>query len=222
MQSNEIPVHSEDERELKRNHTARYYAHRVRESLTRRVVKLICTIFLTFLFIIGLLVFILWLSLRPHRPRIHIRDFSMPGLAQANGFENAQVSFNVTARNSNQNMGIYYDAMEVTLYYQDQNIGGALIVGSFYEEPKNSTALTGILSGGATLTVNNQRWMQFQADRSRGEVIFRLQLTSTIRFKVVSWTSKRHKMHASCAAGVGPDGLILASYRDKKCPVYFI
>ncbi|KAL3850841.1 hypothetical protein ACJIZ3_012723 [Penstemon smallii] len=218
---NRIPVQSAAEnRPLKRHHTARYYAHRVKESLTTRVSKLICAIFLGLLFFVGIITFILWLSLRPHRPRIHIQDFSIPALAQGAGFENALIIYNATARNSNQNIGVYYDTMQVTVFYQDLIIGGSPVLFSFFQEPKNTTIIAGQLSG-ATLTVTSQRWQQFMADRARGEVVFRLEITATIRFKISTWDSKRHRMHANCPVGVGPDGLLLPSYRVKKCPVYF-
>lgn len=217
----QLPVHiNQEDRQLRRHHTRHYYMQRVQESLAKRVSKVICGVFLTLLLIAGVIVFITWLSLRPHRPRFHVRDFSIPALTQPNGFENAQVIFNVTDRNPNQHIGIYYDAMQVTLYYQDQGIGGASLLFPFYQGSKNTTVLYGVLSG-ATLTVNNGRWTEFQKDKAQGVVVFRLQFTSTIRFKLTTWGSKRHKMHANCDVGVGPDGSILAIYRDKRCPVYF-
>ncbi|KAK6133309.1 hypothetical protein DH2020_032972 [Rehmannia glutinosa] len=218
---NRIPVQSTpQDRPIKRHHTARYYAHRVKESLTTRVSKLICAIFLALLFLMGIITFILWLSLRPHRPRFHVHDFSIPDLAQEGGFQNAQIIYNVTARNSNQNIGVYYDSMELAVYYQDQSIGGSRLLFPFYQKPKNTTVIAGVL-GGAALTVTSQRWQQFMADRARGEVVFRLEVTSVIRFKISSWDSKRHRMHANCPVGVGPDGLVLPRYRTNRCPVYF-
>ncbi|GAA0162194.1 hypothetical protein LIER_18340 [Lithospermum erythrorhizon] len=205
---------------FKRHHSARYYAHRVKESLTTRVSKLICAIFLALLFLTGLIFFILFLSLRPHRPRFHIHDFSIPASAQPTGFENAQINYNVDARNANQAIGIYYDTLEVTVKFEGQNVGGSSILFPFYQEPKNTTVLAGTLSG-ATLTVTNQSWQKFLDARSRGSVAFELDVTSSIRFKVSSWTSKRHRMHANCPVQVGSDGLILASDKDKRCSVYF-
>ncbi|KDP20806.1 hypothetical protein JCGZ_21277 [Jatropha curcas] len=205
---------------IKRHHTARYYAHRVHESLTTRVSKLICASFLIILFVAGIVAFILWLSLRPHRPRIHIHNFSVPALGQGNGFDNAQIIFNVSARNSNQHIGFYYGKVEGSVYYKDQMIGYTPLLDPFYQEPKNTTVMTGVL-GGATLNLNSQRWNEFLNDRSQGTVIFRLDITSTIEFKVSTWHSKNHRMHANCNVGVGPDGSILALYRDKRCPVYF-
>lgn len=219
-----LPIHrdpAEPARPLKRHHTARYYVHRVRESLTTRVSKLICAIFLSLLLIVGIITFILWLSLRPHRPRFHVHEFSVPGLNQETGFDNAQISFNVSARNSNQNIGIRYDSMAGSVYYRDQKIGSIpVLLDPFYQEPKSTRLINGVFSG-ATLTVNSKRWMEFINDRNRGTVVFRLELTSTIRFRVSSWESKRHRMYANCDVDVGPDGLILPISKNRKCPVYF-
>ncbi|XP_015884343.3 NDR1/HIN1-like protein 26 [Ziziphus jujuba] len=220
--STRIPIKSPtDPGPIKRHHTAGYYAHRVRDSLTTQVSKIVCTIFLGLLFIIGLITFILWLSLRPHRPRFHIHEFSVPGLSQDTGFANAQISFNASARNSNHDIGIYYDAMDGAVYYRDQQIGSLPgLLYPFYQDPKNTTLVEGVFSG-ATLTVSSERWMEFQNDRAHGTVVFRLEMTSRIRFKISTWTSKGHRMHANCEVSVGSDGSILPASKDKRCPVYF-
>ncbi|TYI78973.1 hypothetical protein E1A91_D06G251800v1 [Gossypium mustelinum] len=205
---------------IKRHHTARYYAHRVRESFTNRVIKILCTIFLSLLLFVGIVLFILWLSLRPHRPRFHIVDFIVPGLSQPSGFENAQITFNVTDRNSNPHIGIYYDSMVGSVFYKDQQIGSAPLMDPFYQEPKTTTIVYSTF-GAATLTVNSNRWKEFMDARQQGTVIFRLEITSVIRFKVTTWDTKHHKLHVNCDVAVGPDGTILPTWKNKKCPVYF-
>ncbi|GLU23248.1 hypothetical protein SLE2022_392700 [Rubroshorea leprosula] len=205
----------------KRHHSASHYAHRVRESLTTRVSKIICGIFLSFLLIFAIIAFILWLSLSPHRPRFFVQEFSIPGLAQPNGFENAEITFNVTVRNSNQHIGIYYmDSMVGTVYYRDQSIGSTTLSGPFYQSPKTTKVVDGVL-GGATLNVNNARWTEFLNDRQQGTIVFRLGITSAIKFRVSTWDSKKHKIHVDCEVSVGPDGLLLASSINKRCGLYF-
>ncbi|EOY28596.1 hypothetical protein QUC31_013128 [Theobroma cacao] len=205
---------------MKRNHTAQRYARRVRDSFTTRVTKTLCAIFLSLLLCVGIVMFILWLSLRPHRPRFHIMEFTVPGLAQPSGFENAQITFNVTARNPNQHIGIYYDSMVGSIYYKDQRIGSTPLLDPFFQEPKTTTIVYRTFDT-ATLTVNSNRWKEFMDDRQQGMVVFRLDITSVIRFKVSTWDSKHHKMHVNCDVAVGPDGMILPTSKDKKCPVYF-
>ncbi|KAI3823893.1 hypothetical protein L1987_05338 [Smallanthus sonchifolius] len=198
----------------------KYNAHQVQESLTTRVTKLICAVFLSILFTVGLVTFVLWLSLRPHRPRFHIHEFSIPSLAEPNGLSTARVTFNVTARNPNLEIGIYYDTVNLTLYYQDQVIATTPLLFPFYQSPKNTAIIYGKLSG-PTLKIDNARWMRFFAARKRGVVPFRLDVASSIRFKVSTWDSRRHKMHANCEIGVGSNGMLLAGDIGKKCPVYF-
>lgn len=207
-------------RPIKRYNTARHYAHRIHESLTTRVSMFICAVFLGLLLLLGIIAFILWLSLRPHRPRFYIHGFSVPGLGQTNGFENAKITFNATARDSNQAIGISYGSMNGSVYYSDQLVGSTPLLSPFYQGPKNTTVVYGELSG-ATLSVNSYRWMQFQDDRADGKVGFRLEITATIRFRLSTWDSKSHRMHANCDVEVGRDGQILASSVNRRCPVYF-
>lgn len=214
-----IPI-SGNKPPVQRHHSAHYYAHRVKESLTRRATKIFCALFLILFLVVCIAAFILWLNLRPHRPRFHVEEFSIPALAQQAGLDNAAIIYNVTARNANQIMGVYYDSMQLAVYYQDQHIGGSPLLFPFYQKPKNTTVIVGQLSG-ATLRVSSEQWQQFVADLGRGEVLFRLDVTSTIRFRISSWRSKHHKMHAHCPVGVGPDGFILPNYKDKRCRLYF-
>ncbi|GLT83221.1 hypothetical protein SLE2022_015230 [Rubroshorea leprosula] len=217
-----VPVYSGQEKPAYRTQPARHYGpgQRARDSLTTRATKVMCALFLSLLFICGIIVFIVWLSLTPHRPRFYVQDFSIPALARSDGFENAQISFNVTIRNSNQHIHTYYDSLVATVFYRDQSIGTTPLSGPLDQEPKTTWVVFGVL-GGATLNVNNARWTDFLNDRQQGTVIFRLGITSTIKFKVSTWDSKSHKAHVDCEVSVGPDGLILPSSRSKKCNVYF-
>ncbi|KAK6797676.1 hypothetical protein RDI58_005378 [Solanum bulbocastanum] len=206
--AHELPVYVDQNHPVRRHHSARYYAHHIKESLTTRVSKVVCTIFLTLLSILGIIAFILWLGLRPHRPRIFLHDFSIPAISQGIGPESAQINFNVTARNSNQVIGIFYDAIQMAATYQEQSIGNSQLLTPFYQLPKNTTVLAGTFSG-PMVTVTGTQWQQMLDDRSRGTVIFRVELTARIRFKIWSWKSKHHRMHANCPVGVGQDGMIL-------------
>ncbi|XWS18235.1 hypothetical protein CRYUN_Cryun32bG0025900 [Craigia yunnanensis] len=214
------PQEFQTQQPIKRHHTARYYANRVRESFTTRVTKILCAIFLSLLLVAGIISFILWLSLSPHRPRFHMIEFTVPGLAQPSRFEKTRITFNVTARNSNQHIGIYYDSMVGSVFYKEKKIGSTPSLHPFYQEPKTTTIVYGTL-GAATLTVNRNRWKEFMGDRKQGTLVFRLDITSVIRFKVSTWESKHHKVHVKCDVAVGPDGSILPAWKNKKCPIYF-
>lgn len=204
-----------------KSHRTRYYAHRVKESLTSRISKFVCAIFLFLLLILGIIAFILWLSLRPHRPRFHIQSFSFPALAQ-DAFPEPTVSFNVSDRNPNQNVGIYYDALGASLYYREKVVGAVPLPGTpFYQPPKNTTWMVGVMAG-AGMTVTEEVWRQMVAERvAGGRVMFRLEIVSAVHFKVSTWGSKRHRMHSSCDVEVGIDGQASAQSKEKRCSIYF-
>ncbi|AAD21425.1 Hypothetical protein [Arabidopsis thaliana] len=216
-----LPVRSNPStRPISRHHSASNIVHRVKESLTTRVSKLICAIFLSLLLCLGIITFILWISLQPHRPRVHIRGFSISGLSRPDGFETSHISFKITAHNPNQNVGIYYDSMEGSVYYKEKRIGSTKLTNPFYQDPKNTSSIDGALSRPA-MAVNKDRWMEMERDRNQGKIMFRLKVRSMIRFKVYTWHSKSHKMYASCYIEIGWDGMLLSATKDKRCPVYF-
>ncbi|KAK4258937.1 hypothetical protein QN277_005331 [Acacia crassicarpa] len=217
-----IPISNRpDPKPFSRRHTPRYYVQRVRDSLSTRVSKFICATLLSFLAVVAIITFVLWISLRPHRPRVHVHGFSISGLNPGSEFNNAQIYFNLTTRNSNQNIGIYYENMNGSAYYRDHNIGSKPLLRPFFQEPKKTTVVGGVL-GGPTLKISDALWTDMLGDKkAKRTVVFRFDLTAMIKFKISMWESKHHRMHANCDVAVGPDGSILDAYRDKRCPVYF-
>ncbi|XP_020594008.1 protein NDR1-like [Phalaenopsis equestris] len=189
------------------------HRHHIRESLTTRAAKFICSIFLTLLLITAVIIFILWLSLRPHRPRFHLFSFSTHNIASG---ALQTISFNVSSRNPNREIGIYYDAISASVFYNNDAIGSSPVLFPFYQPPKNTTAVRGEI-GVEELSVGAAA----EGQMAGGRVGFRLELASTIRFRVSRWDSHRHGMHVACYVEVGGDGEMLAEYVGRKCPIYF-
>lgn len=185
--------------------------------------RLICAIFLTPIIALGLIFLILWLGLRPHAPIFHVHEFSVPdfSLGQPDGFQNASVSFNVTARNPNRRVRILYESLDGSVYYKDYQVGSVPLLDSFKQDPKNTTALQRELSGTMmTSAVGNQSWAEFMNDRAQGKVIFGLQFKSVIQYKKSMWDLRHRRMHANCDVGVGLDGLILPDFKGKRCVIH--
>ncbi|KAL5773359.1 hypothetical protein ACOSP7_012951 [Xanthoceras sorbifolium] len=184
--------------------------------------KLTCAIILTPILALGLIFLILWLSLRPHQPKFYLQEFSIPGLGQTNGFENSHIAFNVTARNSNRRFWIFYEGLRGSVYYKDHRVVVEPILGSYYQEPKNTTALQKVMIGTMTMsTVDSQRWMEFTSDRVKGTVMFSLRFTSDVKYRKSIWDKTEHRMRVKCVVGVGRDGSMLPYFRGKKCHVQF-
>ncbi|EHA8589471.1 NDR1/HIN1-like protein 26 [Cocos nucifera] len=203
-----------------RSHRHRFSASRVRNSLTTRFAKCICSVFLSLLLFAGVIVFILWLSLR-HRPRFYLSSFSVPAVAQPPpALLNSPISFNVTDRNPNGNIGIYYDVVYGSVYYKGQLVGSGPVLNPFYQPHKNTTVVVGDLIGTAP-AAGDALAAALSGDAAAGRVEFRLELKSVIRFRVRTWDTHHHTLHVQCDVVVGSDGNLLAENRGKRCSIYF-
>lgn len=134
---------------------------------------------------LGFSLLMLWLILRPHKPRYYV-DYA--SLSQLNLTEKTPISrmeFNVTVRNPNGKMGIYYDKMEWNVYYENQSISSSDLP-PFYQHHKNTTFLHPAFTG------------KYQKNSSRGEVEMILRLHSKVRFKIWFLKSWDLKMRVKC------------------------
>ncbi|KAM0937078.1 hypothetical protein DsansV1_C26g0195381 [Dioscorea sansibarensis] len=193
------------------------HARRFQDTLTSRIGRYVCGVVITVLLIAGVILFILWLALRPHRPRFHLSSFSLPALDP-----NSPISFSVSDHNPNHNIGIFYDAIDASIFFMDREVGSVPgLSPPFYQPPNNTTEFRGAIPGNGSLGAGGEGKPSAGSqapDRVSG---FRVELKSWIRFKVSTFDTHRHKMHVSCNAAVGADGQLLSEYRDHRCSIYF-
>uniref|UniRef100_A0ACD6A276 Uncharacterized protein n=1 Tax=Avena sativa TaxID=4498 RepID=A0ACD6A276_AVESA len=94
---------------------ARRVAHRTRDGCVAVFANTLCSVLLAVLLVAGVALFVAWLSLRPHRPR-----FTLASLAISGPVPGGQVAFNVSDRNPNRHVGIYYEgATRASLLFYD-------------------------------------------------------------------------------------------------------
>ncbi|KAI0504974.1 hypothetical protein KFK09_015931 [Dendrobium nobile] len=183
----------------------RFYAHRVRESFTSRVAMFLCSILLTLILISGIIILILWLSLRPHRPRFYLSSFSAPSLST--------LSFDVSDRNPNSKIAIYYDDINATVFSNNRQLATGIVQSAFYQPAKNTTEIHGqfVIAGGQNIAI----------DATTNQVTLRLELNTVVQFKLSTWDTHHHNMHVSCEFAVGPNGNLLPEFQGERCSLYF-
>ncbi|KAJ1292569.1 hypothetical protein BS78_01G000100 [Paspalum vaginatum] len=203
---------------------ARRIARRTRDSCAAALANTLCSLLLGLLLVAVVILFVLWLGLRPHRPRFNIASFSVAGgLDPDSSPAGASVAFNVTDRNPNRHIGIYYDAMHASIHFYDALVasGPPAFATGWYQPNKTTTSITGLLDvlGPATTDAS---WPSFSAAVRAGRVPLRLQLTTAIRFRVANaFHSGRQRMHVSCQLLIGADGNLLPDSVGSACDRYF-
>ncbi|KAM3390025.1 hypothetical protein ACQJBY_011904 [Aegilops geniculata] len=195
---------------------------RERPHLTR-CTKIVCSAFLTLLLVAGVLLFVAYLAVRPHRPRFHVTAFSAAGVLQA-GASAVLLSGQLSIRNPNQDVAFFYDRLYMSVLYRqygavvkDHDLAGGA---PMYQPPKTTTPLAfeGVAVPAGPATADMAR----AAAEAGGAVEFTVKVRSRIRAKVAVWGFHWHPLHVDCDVAVGPDGQLLPEARQKRCDIDFL
>ncbi|KAM3385186.1 hypothetical protein ACQJBY_009247 [Aegilops geniculata] len=191
-----------------------------RQSPSIRCLNFLCAVLLTLVLIAGIILFVLWLSLRPHRPKFTLTDFSIPNVNRQSGAANLPVKFAVNEHNPNQKIGIHFEAVYGSVYYDDELIASGPVMYPFYQPPKGDTLVQGELAASGP-TPTDPAWQRFASEVGAGSVGLRLVLNSTVRFQVKVWDTKEHHMKADCGFKISGDGSLHQEDRNTPCTLYF-
>ncbi|KAI3847016.1 hypothetical protein MKW92_029431 [Papaver armeniacum] len=86
-----------------------------------------CQCYLGLLLTPCIICLVVWLTIRSSPPGFSIHKFTVPALNQTSSsfnssrIINATISFEAKLKNENKEKGIYYDALNLTLYYYHEN-----------------------------------------------------------------------------------------------------
>lgn len=185
----------------------------------KRVITYFFSTILSLLILAGLIVFFIWLALRPHKPRYYLEYASYPELNLTDRILSSRMELNLTTRNPNGRVGIYYYKMEGYIFYGDQRIAGSDI-GPFYQGHKAVTVLQPTFTAHSVI-LGKEAARDLRLENSAGALELKLKLYARIRFKVGRWRSRHYNMRVKC------DQLNLERngggnhFNHRRCGVYF-
>ncbi|KAF5728374.1 protein NDR1-like [Tripterygium wilfordii] len=135
----------------------------------------------------GLTALFLWLSLSHSNPQCSIREFYIPALNKTlNSTKNTTLYFELKLSNPNKEKGIYYDPLNLT-FFDSTNRSHALgrtIVYGFYQGHQKKALKSGNIDFGEAV---------FRAVSSNGSAVFRVDMVTKVRFKLMIWFKTKRK-----------------------------
>lgn len=149
-----------------------------------------CRCCTSFILTLGFTALFMWLSLRTSKPVCSIQDIYVPPLNISANSTYYQIYFHLKLDNENKDKGIYYDPLNLTFYYPPNlttPIGNMTFPG-FYQGHKKSTRRK------HWVEVHGVPWAAAIKAVSNGSAVFRVDLATAVRFKVMVWKTKRHKL----------------------------
>lgn len=169
-----------------------------------------CRCMFSFIFTTGLTALFMWLSLRGSNPKCSIQNFYVPALnLSANSTvrsSNHSIYFDLKLDNGMKDKGVRYDDLNLTFYYSPNNTGynnlpiGNYTISRFYQGHGKDTHRK------ALVETRGVPWANASKAVSNGTVVFRLDLSTKVRYKILFWYSKKHKLMVGANVNVNATG----------------
>lgn len=143
----------------------------------------------------GLFIFLAWLILQPRRPKLYVDYVSLSQLNVSDRILNCRMDFNITVRNPNARMGIYYHKLQWDVSYEDERIASADMP-PFHQRHKTTTVLQPVLVGHEYAIMREDVARALETLETPLEL--RLKLHTNVRFKIGLCKTWNFKMKVEC------------------------
>ncbi|PKA58331.1 Putative syntaxin-24 [Apostasia shenzhenica] len=169
----------------------------------RRLLAILIRAFIISCAIIGLVVLILWLIYRPQKMKISVpaaslRSFNLSAAdSGGNRFLSFDLSANISFRNPNKRVGIYYDWIEAQAFYDGERFGWAGLPG-FYQGRKETASAPAEFHGRSAVAIGDRGAEEFQTDNAAGVFPVDLWVFGRVRYKFGSAVTRRYLLRARC------------------------
>ncbi|KAH7289983.1 hypothetical protein KP509_30G026900 [Ceratopteris richardii] len=198
---------------LPRDHPSVIAAHRKRRRCGGCCCCLayMCATLAILIVVLGIAALVAYLVLQPKTPDFSVSDATVASfnltstptspsnaVSGVSQYLNADVTFNVSAENPNKKIGIYYDEVDVTLFYEGEQIGQGSIP-AFYQGHRNTTILLLHMVGkDVAMTPAIGSGLQTALKDSASTVLLHARTLTTVRVKVGGWKSGASKFEVDC------------------------
>ncbi|KAF8006939.1 hypothetical protein BT93_K1053 [Corymbia citriodora subsp. variegata] len=185
------------------------------------LLKLIFNLVLTVVVIVGLLALLFWLVFRPNLVKFHVTDAE---LTQFNFTTTNTLSYNLklnlTIRNPNRRIGIYYDQIEARAIYGGERFDSEYLT-PFYQGHKNTTTLSAVFEGQQLVVLGTSEQSDFNSEKAASVYDIDMKLYLRVRFKLGKIKTFRIKPRVKCGLKIplSSSGSAATAFQTEKCDI---
>ncbi|KAM7253006.1 hypothetical protein ACFE04_025624 [Oxalis oulophora] len=166
---------------------------------------LFCKIILCLVLIIGMTALLFWVIVRPTEIKFHVNNVTLNKFnLTSDNILHYNMTVNVTVRNSNKKIGVYYDMIEVRGYYEGERFDTKYLT-PFYQGHKNTSYLKTEFVGQQLVVLNNNNnneKSEYEKDKSEGVYGIDVMIYFKMRFKIGEVKSYKCKPRVKCGLKV--------------------
>ncbi|KAI7991595.1 NDR1/HIN1-like protein 1 [Camellia lanceoleosa] len=152
------------------------------------------------LFIILIIVLIIWAILQPKKPQFILQDATVYSFnITAPNFLTSAIQITISSRNPNDQIGVYYDKLDVYATYQNQQITYYTSIPPTYQGHMSVNVWSPFVSG-TTVPVAPYNGVALSQDEADGTVNLLFKIDGRVRFKVGTFISAQYPLFVKCPA----------------------
>ncbi|XP_031103536.1 NDR1/HIN1-like protein 3 [Ipomoea triloba] len=176
--------------------------------------QILCTL----LVLAGVVALILWLIFRPNAVKFYVDDAALSqfDFSAANNTLLYNLALNMSIRNPNKRIGIYYDVIEARALYAGQRFA-AVNLDPFFQPTKNTSDLRAVIKGQNLVPLGDGEKSDYSAQKNNGAYRIDLKLFLQIRLKFWLIKSKKIKPTIDCALDNVPLRSNSGNFERTKC-----
>ncbi|CAL5207455.1 unnamed protein product [Lathyrus oleraceus] len=162
------------------------------------ILSIICKILTTILIIAVILGFLFWLIVRPNVVNFTVTDASLTRFNFTNNNTlHYDLAVNITIRNPNRRIGIYYDNVETLAFYKDVMFGNQTL-GGFFQHHKSTNFLNPVFKGEQVIPLSSDQVSEFDKEKESGVYGIDVKVLLNVRFKLGLFKSGKAKPKVRC------------------------
>ncbi|XP_022942607.1 NDR1/HIN1-like protein 10 [Cucurbita moschata] len=161
--------------------------------LLSTIIKLIIGIVV----VVGIAVLILWLVFRPNKLRFDVTSAQLTQFNFTGNQLHYNLALNLTIRNPNKRIGVYYDAIEASPFYKDQRLNTQWLP-PFYQGHKTTTVVAPQFNGQQLVLLGAQELTEFNAEKLAGVFNIDVKFRPRLRLKLGAVRIGKLKPKVNC------------------------
>ncbi|XP_057840863.2 NDR1/HIN1-like protein 12 [Cryptomeria japonica] len=163
----------------------------------------LCGCLLFLIIIVLFVILIIYLALRPHKPRFYVQDavirqWNLTG----DDTLTSSLQFTIISRNPNDRIGVYYDRISGYANYLGQQISPYSPLMPFYQGHNDINVISPVLYG-ASVPLAPFVADHLRSEQQNGILTVNLRIGGKVRWKVGTWTSGHYRLNVNCYAILG-------------------
>ncbi|KGN48048.1 uncharacterized protein At1g08160 [Cucumis sativus] len=166
--------------------------HNARLSFLRALIAGIIVVFI----ITAVILFIIWLVLRPQLPEFRVDSFQVTNFSTAAKTLSASWFIGFSVFNPNKKMTVSYDFIDSTLFYNNEFLTDTRVP-PFAQEKKTQSVVNASFSA-LSAYVEASSLNKINDDRRRGTIKFNVGISARVGFRAGWWRTRRRLLRVLC------------------------